>query len=220
MLDKDFLPGDIILMKGDFSPYFFLIRRGRVKFDNGKETFFLSEDDFFGEEGCFLGKPADFTSAACEETMLQLMKKDEAEQFLNENGHLAFTLFIKNAAKTHESEEPLTPQSPQHIRLVAGILPYVLEKNGEKPEFAAEIDFETLASQLELSSDKLLNLFDLSKEFGYAAFSDGQIFSCGRDKLVSLLKDYDRKEVFAGIGGETGLGTFSCFNILDDKTNI
>ena len=141
MTDKDFLPGDIILMKGDLSPYFFLIKRGRVKFDNGKETFFLSEEDFFGEEGCFLGKPALFTSAACEETLLQLMKKDEAEKFLNENSSIAFSLFIKNAAKTNESNDPLTAISPLHIRLVAGILPYVVEENGEKPENTVEIDF-------------------------------------------------------------------------------
>ena len=220
MTDKDFLPGDIILMKGDLSPYCFKIKRGRVKFDNGKETFFLSEDDFFGEEGCFFGKPALFTSAACEETLLQLMKRDEAEQFFNENGNSAFSLFIKNAAKMNESNDPITAISPQHIRLVAGILPYVVEENSEKPENQVEIDFETLASQIELESDKLLNLFDFSKELGYVAFENGQIFSCGRNKLKSLLKDYNRKEVFAGISGTKGLGTFSCFDILNDRTII
>jgi len=220
LTDKDFLPGDIILMQGDLSPYFFLIKRGRVKFDNGKETFFLSEEDFFGEEGCFFGKPALFTSAACEETLLQLMKKDEAEQFLKENGNLSFSLFIKNAAKSHEPEKPFTAISPQHIRLVAGILPYVVEENSEKPENAVEIDLDTLASQIEFDKDKLLNLFDFSKELGYTAFSDGQIISCGKNKLKSLLKDYNRKEVFGGISGTKGLGTFSCFEILNDRTNI
>ena len=220
MTDKDFLPGDIILMKGDISPYFFLIKRGRVKFDNGKETFFLSEEDFFGEEGCFFGKPAPFTSAACEETLIQLMERDEAEQLLNENGSLAFSLFIKNAAKMNDADDPLSAVSPLHIRLVAGILPYVVEENGEKPENAVEIDFETLASQIELSNDKILNLFSFSKELGYTAFEDGQIFSCGRNKLKALLKDYNRKEVFAGISGTKGLGTFSCFDILDNRTNI
>ena len=220
MTDKDFLPGDIILMKGDLSPYFFLIKRGRVKFDNGKETFFLSDEDFVGEEGCFFGKPASFTSAACEETLLQLMERDEAEQLFNENGNLAFSLFIRNASKVHDPEEPFTALSPQHIRLVAGILPYVVEENSEKTENAVEIDIDTLASQIELEKEKLLNLFNFSKELGYAAFEDGQIFSCGRNKLESLLKEYNRKEVFAGISGTKGLGTFSCFDILDDRTNI
>lgn len=220
LTDKDFLPGDIILMKGDISPYFFLIKRGRVKFDNGKEAFFLSEEDSFGEEGCFFGKPAVFTSAACEETQIRLMERDEAEQLLNENGNTAFALFIRNAAKAHESEEPFTAMSPLHIRLVSGILPYVVEENSEKPENTVGIDFETLASQIELESDKLSDLFDFSKDLGFVALEDGQIFSCGRNKLLSLLKDYNRREVFAGISGEKGLGTFSCFDILNEKTKI
>ena len=220
MTDKDFLPGDIIIMKGDFSPYFFMIKRGRVKFDNGKETFFLSEGDFFGEEGCFFGKPAFFTAIACEETMLRLTEREEAEQSLNENGSLAFSLFIRNAARMNESEEPLTAMNPLHIRLVAGILPYVVEEHSDKPENAVEIDFETLASQVELGSDRLLDLFEFSKDLGFVAFEDGQIFSCGRNKLKSLLMNYNRKEVFAGISGTNGLGMFSCFEILNNKTNI
>ena len=219
-MEKEFLPGETVLLVGEISPYFFLIKRGRVKLENKSEVFFLSEDDFFGEEGCFLGKPAVFNVTACEETLLSIMEKDEAGEFFTNNGEAAFTLFIKTSARANEKEEPLTGMSPQHIRLVAGVLPYVLEKSGQEPVFEAGIDLETLAGQIETTKDNLLNLLTFSKTLGYIAFEDGKILTCGKEKLLTLFKTYNRERIFAGASGEKGSGTFSFLNIVDKKTDI
>ena len=77
-MEKEFLPGETVVIAGELSPYLFLIKRGSVKLEREGETFFLSEDDFFGEEGCFFGKPALFSATAGEETLLQLMESAEA----------------------------------------------------------------------------------------------------------------------------------------------
>lgn len=219
-MEKEFLPGETVLLVGGISPYIFLIKRGRVKLEKNDESFFLSEDDFFGEEGCFFGKPAQFNVTACEETLLTLMDKDEAEDFFTKNGEAAFTLFIKNSARANEKEEPLTAMSPRHIALVAGVLPYVLEKSGSEPVYEAGIDIETLAGQIETTKDNLMNLLNFSKILGYIAFEDGKILTCGKEKLLTLFKTYNREEIFAGAKGKKGLGTFSFLNIVDDKTNI
>lgn len=219
-MEKEFLPGETVVIAGELSPYLFLIKRGSVKLEREGETFFLSEDDFFGEEGCFFGKPALFSATAGEETLLQLMESAEAEEFFAGNARAAFSLFMKNSARANEKEEPLTETSPLHIRLVAGVLPYVVEKSGADPVNEAGIDFETLASQIELSSDNLLNLLNFSKIFGYVAFADGKILSCGKDKLSTLFKKYNRERIFAGAKGEKGAGVLSFLNIVNKKANI
>ena len=219
-MEKEFFPGDTVVFAGEISPSLFLIKRGSVKFEKNGETFFLHKDDFFGEEGCFFGKPALFNVTANEETQLELMKREEAEKFFNENGEKAFSLFIKTAARANEKDEPFNEMSPQHIRLVAGILPFVVEKSGTEPVHEAGIDIETLAAEIEMPADKLADLLEFSKIFGYVSLVDGKIFTCGKDKLGSLFKKYNRERIFAGVNGEKGLGAVSFLNVVNNKTNI
>ena len=220
MTEKEFLPGETVISAGDVSPHLFTIERGRVKLDGEGESFFLSENDFFGEEGCFFGKPARFNATACEETLLRLMEKEEAEDFFTKNGEAAFALFIKNSARANDKAEPLTAMSPQHIRLVSGILPYVVEKSGTEPVHEAGIDAGTLAVQLGISEDKLLDLLSLSKIFGYVAFEDGKLLTCGKEKLLALFRTYNREMIFAGADGGKGLGMFSFLSVINGKDNI
>ncbi len=219
-MEKEFLPGETVILAGEVSSSLFLIKRGRVKLEGNGESFFLSEDDFFGEDGCFFGKPSRFSVTAGEETLLQLMESTEAEDFFAADPKAAFRLFIKNSARANEKEEPLTEMSPQHIRLVAGVLPYVVEKSGSEPVYEAGIDIETLASQIEFSTDKLTDLLNFSKIFGYVTLEEGKILTCGKEKLVSLFKDYNRNRIFAGAKGEKGLGVLSFLNVVNAKTNI
>ena len=219
-MEKEFLPGETVILTGEISPYLFLIKRGSVKLEGNGESFFLSEDDFFGEEGCFFAKPSLFNVTAGEETFLELMESAEAEEFFAGNPKAAFALFIKNSARADEKREPFNEMSPQHIKLVAGVLPYVVEKGGAEPVHEAGIDSVTLAAQIELSEDKLLDLLNFSKIFGYAAFADGKIITCGKDKLVSLFKKYNREKIFAGVKGENGLGTLSFLSVVNKKNNI
>ena len=219
-MEKEFLPGDTVILAGEVSPYIFLIKRGSVKLEGNGETFFLSAEDFFGEEGGFFGKPSQFSVTVSEETILQLMEHDEAEKFFKENGDKAFALFMKNSARANEKEEPFNEMSPQHIKLVAGILPYVVQKEGSEPVHEAGIDLETLAAQIELSKDNLLNLFGFSKMLGYVAFADDKILTCGKDKLTTLFRKYNREKIFAGAEGKKGLGTVSFLNVMNKKTNI
>lgn len=219
-MEKEFLPGETVILAGEISPHLFLIKHGSVKLEGNGESFFLSEDDFFGEEGCFLGKPSRFSVTAREETQLQLMESAEAEEFFAGDPKAAFTLFIKNSARTNEKEESLNEMSPQHIRLVAGVLPYVVKKEGSEPVHEAEIDIETLASQIEFTTDNLLNLLNLSRMFGYVSFAEGKILTCGKDKLAELFKKYNREKIFAGVKGEKGVGTVSFLNIVNQKTKI
>ena len=220
IMEKEFLPGETVILSGEISPNLFLIKHGSVKLEGNGESFFLSEDDFFGEEGCFFGKPAKFSVTAREETQLQLMESAEAEEFFAGDPKAAFALFIKNSARANEKENPLNEMSPQHIRLVAGVLPYVVKKEGNDPVHEAEIDLETLAAQIELPTDNLLNLLNLSKMFGYVSFVDGKILTCGKDKLTALFKKYNREEIFAGVKGEKGIGSVSFLNVVNQKTKI
>lgn len=220
-MEKEFLPGETVVLSGEISPYLFLIKRGSVKLEGKGESFFLSEDDFFGEEGCFFGKPALFNVTAREETLIQLMERDEAEEFFSEDPKAAFALFIKNSARANDREEPFTAMSQEHIKLVAGVLPYVVEKNGSDPVYQAGIDLETLAAQIELPADKLPDLLGFSKIFGYVAPGDnGKILTCGRDKLAALFRRYNREKIFAGVAGEKGLGALSFLNVVNKKTDI
>ena len=68
--------------------------------------------------------------------------------------------------------------------------------------------------------DKLTGVFGLSGMFGYVSFSDGKILTCGKDKLGSLFKKYNRERIFAGINGEKGQGSVSFLNVVNKKTNI
>ena len=219
-MEKEFLPGETIILAGEISPYLFLIKHGSVKLEGNGESFFLSEDDFFGEEGCFFGKPSEFSVTAREETQLQLMERDEAEEFFAGDPKAAFTLFIKNSARAHEKEESLNEMSPLHIRLVSGVLPYVVKKDGEYPVNEAEIDIETLAAQIELTTDKLSNLLNFSKMLGYVSFVDGKILTCGKNKLAELFKKYNREKIFAGVKDEKGIGSLSFLNVVSQKTKI
>lgn len=219
-MEKEFLPGDTVLFAGEITPFLFMIKRGSVKLEKNGEVFFLHKDDFFGEESCFFGKPALFNVIAKEEAQLQLMERDEAERFFCDNGEKAFTLFIKNWARANDKEEPFDEMSPLHMRLVACILPFVVEKSGREPVNEAGIDIETLSSEIEMPKDKLEELLGFSKVFGYVAFSEGKIFTCGRDKLGSLFMKYNRERIFAGAKGEKGLGSVSFLNVLNKKTNI
>ncbi len=220
MTEKEFLPGETVVVRGDIVSHLFLIKRGRVRLECGDESFFLSENDFFGEEGCFFGKPAAFTATVCEETLLELMDSSEAEKFFSENGDKAFSLFIKNSARANDRTEPLALLSPLHIRLIAGLLPYVVEKDGENPEYEAGIDAGTLAEQLELTEEKLADLLRFSGIFGYVSFDGGKIMTCGKEKLLSLFKEYNRERIFAGVKGENGLGMFSFLSVVNAKDNI
>lgn len=219
-MEKEFLPGDTILAKGSFSSELFFIKHGKVKMDDGNSSFFLSENDFFGEEGCFFNKPSSFTVMASEETSLDVMDSAEAETFLTENGAFAFRMFIKSVADKGENKEPLSIFSPEYMRLVAGILPYIIDKNGENLICEAAIDLPTLAAQIEFSESEIVNLLNCSKDFGLLYLSEGKILSCGKAKLTALFKDYNRREIFAGIKGTKGLGNISFFNIVCEKTNI
>ena len=93
-MEKEFLPGETVLLAGDLSPYLFLIKRGSVKLEGNGECFFLSEDDFFGEEGCFFGKPSRFSVTVGEETLLQLMESAEIT-------HLSFAQTMLNPRERH-----------------------------------------------------------------------------------------------------------------------
>lgn len=220
MIEKEFQSGDLILEKGEISSFLFLIKHGRVKLDDGRRSFFLSEDDFFGEDGCFLGKPSAFSAAACEGTSLGLLESEEAEKLLSGNGEKAFSLFVRNAARMSDDTPPVVPLSPEHMRLAEGILPYVVEKNGDDVSFEAEIDLETLAAQLGMKEEKLLDLFAFSRSFGYVAYEDGKVLSCGKTRLMKLFKDYSREKVFAGVKGQKGLGRISFLNVVNEKTKI
>lgn len=220
MMEKEYLPGDTVILAGEISPYLFLIKHGSVKLEGNGESFFLSEDDFFGEEGCFFGKPARFSVTAREETRLQLMESAEAEEFFAGDPKAAFALFIKNSARADEKEDSLNELSPQHIRLVAGVLPYVVKKEGNEPVHEVEIDLETLASQIELTTDNLVNLLNLSNVLGYVSFVDGKILACGKEKLAELFKKYNREKIFAGVKGEKGVGLVSFLNVVNNKTKI
>lgn len=215
---KSYQPGEIILAQNELSVSFFIIIRGRIKFEMKGRSFFLSDGDFFGEEGMFFNKPSPFTLIASEETQLQVLDKKEAREFILKNYDAAFNLFIRNSARFFEGIEPVADISKAHIRIIEALMPHVSAPEGDFAEYAAKTDLTELAAHLEMDVEKLKILMESFESLGFIKLNAaGKILTAGKSELAGLIKKYYREKVFYGADPSSGAGLSALISIISKK---
>ena len=215
---RSYQPGEIILAQNELSVSFFIIIRGRIKFEMKGRSFFLSDGDFFGEEGMFFNKPSPFTLIASEETQLQVLDKKEAREFILKNYDAAFNLFIRNSARFFEGIEPVADTSKAHIRIIEALMPHVSASEGDFAEYAAKTDLTELAAHLEMDLEKLKILMESFESLGFVKLNPaGKILTAGRSELAGLIKKYYREKVFCGADPSSGAGLSALISIISKK---
>lgn len=217
-MQRSFQPGETVLIKNEFSGSFFIIVRGRIKFEMNGKVFFLSDGDFFGEEGVFFNKPNPFTVTAAEETQVQIMDRNEARDFISRNYDAAFNMFIRNSARFSEGIEPVSDISPVHIKILESIFPFISGSDADLPELEADINIDKLSAILQISGDKLLALLHAVEPLGYVKFSSkGRVLTSGKSRINKLIKKYYREKVFSGAESGSGSGLFPLINVISRK---
>jgi len=214
-----FQPGDTVLIKNELSTSFYIIIRGKIKCGIGEKTFFLSDGDFFGEEGVFFNKPNPFTITAAEETLIEVLDKDGAEEFIKTNQNAVFNIFIRNSARFFEGLEPVKSSTVSHIRIIEGIIPHVSETEGDSPQQPASINLDELSLMLDMDPDKLSYLMNAFESLGYVKLSPtGKIMTRGRNDLAALIKKHYAKNIFCDAENGKGSGLSALINLLNKKT--
>lgn len=215
---RSYQPGEIVLAKNEMSVSFFIIIRGRIKFETNGNSFFFSDGDFFGEEGIFFNKPNPFSLVAAEATQVQIMDKKEAKEFISKNHDAVFSLFIRNSARFFEGIESVSETSKSHISIIEGLMPFVPSSEGNLAEHEARTDIGTLAGYLEMNTEKLKILFESFESLGYVKLNpSGKIFTVGKFKLSGLIKKYYSEKMFYGADPSVGSGLFALVNVVSKK---
>lgn len=217
-MEKTFQAGEIVLTKNEFTHNFYVVVRGRIKFEFDGRKFFLSDGDFFGEEGVFFNKANPFSAVAAEETKVQILDKNGAKEFISKNYEAVFSLFIRNSARFFDGIDPLSETNGTHMKTVEALLPYITKSESDLPDCEAGISIEKLSSKLDMSREKLLFLFEFVEPLGYLKLSaTGKIFTVGKKEIMELRKKYFKEKVFFDADSGKGSGLSPLVNVLNKK---
>lgn len=220
-MQRTFSVGDVIVEKNTFAPGLFIVVRGRVKFEGERAGFFLSDGDVFGEEGIFLDKPSPFNLIAAEETIVQILDKNEAEKYCIDNPQILFTLFVKNISRLWGSYENFSKNNVIYIKLLETLLPFVREKDGEEPVNVADITVEKLALKTKTNREQMFMILSAAESHKQIKISGNKIKTTGRKDLYDTLEEFYRGRYFKkteieGAGRFTLLKSFA----LKKRKNI
>ncbi|MGI6393417.1 MAG: Crp/Fnr family transcriptional regulator [bacterium] len=217
-MEKSYRPGETVLMKGELSHNFFIIVRGKIKFELNKKPFFLSDGDFFGEEGVFFNKPNPFIVTAAEETQVQMLSKDEAKNFILKNPDAVFNMFIRNCARFSEGIEPVSDINPMHIKALEQIVPHLSQYEGDFPAYLTAFSLEELAKTLQISTEELTALLQAVEPLGYLYCTpQGEIKAAGKNKISRLIKKYYSSKFFCEVKSGKGTGIFPLVNEMNKE---
>jgi CRP-like cAMP-binding protein len=214
-MERTFSTGTVILEKNSISNLFFVIIRGKVKFESGNKIFFLSDNDFFGEESAFLRKSNPYSVIASEETVIQIFDIQEAKDYIFANPKIFFSLFVKNVSRTWECADSVTERHPAYIGFIEKIFPYVTKSESEKPIAELGISSAELSSRIGLELEKIASLISSIEHLGHIRMeSNGKIFTIGTKNLQKLTGAYYENRNFALMTGLKGCGLFPLLNKL------
>lgn len=214
-MERTFSTGTVILERNSISNLFFVIIRGRVKFESGNKTFFLSDNDFFGEESAFLRKSNPYSIVAAEETVIQIFDIQEAKDYIFGNPKIFFSIFVKNISRTWECVESVTEKHPAYIGFIEKIFPYVTKNDSETPDSELSITYDDLSSRTGLESEKTTVFISSITHLGHIRMDNGgKIFTIGRKNLQKLTGTYYENRNFALMTGLKGCGFFPLLNKL------
>lgn len=191
-MEKTLSSGEIILRREDISPFLFSIVSGKVRIEKNDNIHYLSEGDFFGEEGAVLKKPAEYTAIAGDETVLALFKDEALEEFFSKNPEKAIRMVHKNIALSYDMSADFSDKSPAYIKLLNIISQFVPEKvSGGDDKIKLSVSLMTLAEKMEMSIPSVRVLLWMSESFGDIRLSeDSNIYSSNlldiKRKIVSI----------------------------------
>lgn len=217
-MERTFSTGTVILEKNSISNLFFVIIRGKVKFESGNRTFFLSDNDFFGEESAFLRKSNPYSVVASEETVVQIFDINEAKDYIFGNPKIFFSLFVKNISRTWECAESVTEKHPAYIGFIEKIFPYVTKSEVETPIAVLGITLAELSSRIGIEPERTASLILSIEHLGHIRMeSNGRIFTVGKKDFQKLTGAYYENRNFALMTGLKGCGFFPLLNKLKPK---
>lgn len=98
-----FRSGETIIREGFVSGFLYYIVKGSVKIERNDGSFFLSDGDFFGEEGVFTEKMAEYTATAVVETVTESYIESELDSFIDSHRDSALRIFTKAVALASSS---------------------------------------------------------------------------------------------------------------------
>lgn len=93
-----FRSGEIIIREGFVSGFLYYITNGSVKIERKDGSFFLSDGDFFGEEGVFAEKVAEYIATAVVETVVESYIESELDSFIDSHRDSAIRIFTKSVS--------------------------------------------------------------------------------------------------------------------------
>jgi CRP-like cAMP-binding protein len=207
-MQRTFSVGDVIVEKNTFAPGLFIVIRGRIKFQGEREGFFLSDGDVFGEEGVFLDKPSPFNLIAAEETIVEIMNKNEAEKYCIDNPQILFSLFVKNVSRLWGSYEKFSKDNEIYIKLLETILPYITEIEGGEPVHEADITVEKLSIKTKTSREQMLMILSAAENLKQIKVANNKIKTVGKRQIFNTLEDYYKFRCFKNTEVE-GAGKFT-----------
>lgn len=207
-MQRTFSVGDVIVEKNTFAPGLFIVIRGRIKFQGEREGFFLSDGDVFGEEGVFLDKPSPFNLIAAEETIVEILSKNEAEKYCIDNPQILFSLFVKNVSRLWGSYEKFSKDNEIYIRLLETILPYVTETEGEEPVHEADITVEKLSVKTKTPREQMFMILSAAENLKQIKVANNKIKTVGKRQIFNTLEDYYKFRYFKNTEVE-GAGKFT-----------
>ncbi|HNW82504.1 MAG TPA: cyclic nucleotide-binding domain-containing protein [bacterium] len=217
-MERTFSTGTVILEKNSISNLFFVIIRGKVKFESGNKTFFLSDNDFFGEESAFLRKSNPYSIVASEETVIQIFDIQEAKDYIFGNPKIFFSLFIKNVSKTWECIESVSEKHPAYIGFIEKIFPYITKGDTETPVAELGITLTELSSRIGIEPERITSLISSIEHLGHIRMeNNGKIFTIGKKNFQKLTGAYYENRNFALMTELKGCGSFPLLNKLKNK---
>ncbi len=121
--EQHFLPGEVILLEGDFSQELYILVSGQVRIvkDCGKAQertlAVLGPGDFFGEMAIFESAPRSATAVAEEEAELLVLSPDKFKQTIYQKPDMAFEIFRELSARLRRREEQALSMRQQEKQL-------------------------------------------------------------------------------------------------------
>ena len=205
-------PGEIIIRKGEIATNLFFIAKGSIRIEKEKENpFFLKEKDFFGEEGVFLRKPANYTAIVSDVADIRFIQKEELLDFFKAKEERILKLIRKSVANTFDNIDDLKNTSNNYLLFLDKIVEH--SNNNNNQETMLNISLLTLAEELGISLPVLRTFIEESEGFGHFTFKDNKLTINNIDNVKTFITN-SFINIFTQINLEKqdGLGDFNLIN--------
>ena len=217
-MEKTVSTGEVIIRRGEISPSLFVIKIGKVMVESENRVYYLSGEDFFGEEGVLLKKPSRYTAVASDETVLEVFNVEEIEIFLNKNNDTNIRMMKKSIALAYDKCDNFSESSSIYLKLLEELLIFAKGKSGPG-KHKLDTSLLHLAEKLKISTPSLRVLLLEADKFGAVYLSpDSEIYTVSEDNLRKKINSsYLRNFFIIGDDKAVGRGKFNLLNDLKDS---